>query len=281
MYKEKYLKYKTKYLELKNQLGGNSNIIQDGGGGSVMTALFGKSSGDIKKEEARQKEEKEARQKEEKETKIRVNINLPDKTDTQALLEEGKLLMHEHIRTNKESLTAHTIIFPTEIFYKNNPIEYATKENDIYYKDSDMKYTNDAFIILQKSIKHNDISNWDNMTTDVFIGLLINYIKNQIFVIQWEPFYSYKKPTVCRYQFREIKETITRLKDQHVIYGHHNKFKNDRVLFNEYIEMLIECLTESIRFLSEHIPYNEMKTFIEEQIEELKKLNMKPWPVNA
>ena len=34
MYKEKYLKYKTKYLELKNQLDGISNTIQEGGGGS-------------------------------------------------------------------------------------------------------------------------------------------------------------------------------------------------------------------------------------------------------
>jgi hypothetical protein len=32
MYKEKYLKYKTKYLELKNQLDGISNTIQEGGG---------------------------------------------------------------------------------------------------------------------------------------------------------------------------------------------------------------------------------------------------------
>jgi hypothetical protein len=32
MYKEKYLKYKSKYLELKNQIGGDSNIIQKGGG---------------------------------------------------------------------------------------------------------------------------------------------------------------------------------------------------------------------------------------------------------
>ena len=31
MYKEKYLKYKTKYLDLKNLLGGDPNIIQDGG----------------------------------------------------------------------------------------------------------------------------------------------------------------------------------------------------------------------------------------------------------
>ena len=31
MYKEKYLKYKTKYLELKSQLDGSPNTIQDGG----------------------------------------------------------------------------------------------------------------------------------------------------------------------------------------------------------------------------------------------------------
>jgi hypothetical protein len=39
MYKEKYLKYKTKYLELKNQLDGISNIIQDGGGRSWFWPL--------------------------------------------------------------------------------------------------------------------------------------------------------------------------------------------------------------------------------------------------
>jgi hypothetical protein len=32
MYKEKYIKYKTKYLELKSQIGGGPNIIQEGGG---------------------------------------------------------------------------------------------------------------------------------------------------------------------------------------------------------------------------------------------------------
>jgi hypothetical protein len=39
MYKEKYLKYKTKYLELKNQIGSYPNIIQDGGG--LYDLLFG------------------------------------------------------------------------------------------------------------------------------------------------------------------------------------------------------------------------------------------------
>jgi len=32
LYYKKYLKYKTKYLELKHQLDGNPNTIQDGGG---------------------------------------------------------------------------------------------------------------------------------------------------------------------------------------------------------------------------------------------------------
>lgn len=42
MYKEKYLKYKTKYLDLKNQLGGVSNTIQNRGGLSNFN-LFGPS----------------------------------------------------------------------------------------------------------------------------------------------------------------------------------------------------------------------------------------------
>ena len=32
MYKEKYLKYKTKYLDLKNEISGEPNTLQDGGG---------------------------------------------------------------------------------------------------------------------------------------------------------------------------------------------------------------------------------------------------------
>ena len=36
MYKEKYLKYKTKYLELKNQLDGISNTIQEGGAPDIQ-----------------------------------------------------------------------------------------------------------------------------------------------------------------------------------------------------------------------------------------------------
>jgi hypothetical protein len=77
MYKEKYLKYKTKYLDLKNQLGGNSNIIQDGGRGRIMRALIGKSSSDLEKEAW-------ARKKKEWETIINVNMTLPDKTEIQA-----------------------------------------------------------------------------------------------------------------------------------------------------------------------------------------------------
>jgi hypothetical protein len=46
MYKEKYLKYKTKYLDLKSQIGSHPNIIQEGGGGSWSWGLWGKSQKD-------------------------------------------------------------------------------------------------------------------------------------------------------------------------------------------------------------------------------------------
>jgi len=39
MYKEKYLKYKTKYLELKSQIGGISNTIQVGGSVNVRNEI--------------------------------------------------------------------------------------------------------------------------------------------------------------------------------------------------------------------------------------------------
>jgi hypothetical protein len=273
MYKEKYLKYKTKYLDLKNQLGGNSNIIQDGGRGPIMRALFGKSSGDLQKEE-------NARKDKERETKIKVNMTIPDRTETRALLEEGELLMQEHIRKNKAETTTHTIIFPTEIFYKMNYINNTPKEKSMGHE---MKYTKDkdAFIILQKSIKHNNII-WKEMTTDVFIGLLINYIKNKIFVIQWESYnYTHSSGYQYQYQFREIEEIIKMLEYNYETYDSNIIYIEQRGLFKEYIEMLIECLTESIRFLSDHIPNNDMTEFIEKQIEKLRELSVRRWRINS
>jgi hypothetical protein len=75
MYKEKYLKYKTKYLDLKSQLGGDPNIIQEGG-------VFGWT----KKEQQEAADKKaEAEQKYEDELK-----NIDDQHATkEAAIEEG------------------------------------------------------------------------------------------------------------------------------------------------------------------------------------------------
>jgi hypothetical protein len=185
--------------------------------------------------------------------------------------------MEEHIRNNKADTTTHTIIFPTETFYKMNYINNAPNEKSM---GREMKYK-DAFIILQKSTKHNNII-WKEMTTDVFIGLLINYIKNKIFVIQWELYdYTHSSGYQYQYQFREIEEIIEMLKDNHETYDKNILYSDQRRLFKEYIEMLIECLTESIRFLFDHIPNNDITTIINKQIKTLEELRDKGWKVNS
>ena len=196
--------------------------------------------------------------------------------------------MQDYIRKNKVSTTDYTIIIPTEIFYLKSYIENADTETSGFSLDHNMKYEQDAFIILQNSINHQNI-NWNRRHTYVFIGLLINYIKNKIFVIQWE---TTSNPDTDKYKFREIKKTIRKLTDDHHIFSSNaTTFKTDRILFKEYIEMLIECLNKSISFLTEHIPNNDMNKYIpnnknkyipnndtiQTQIEELTNLKNKLW----
>ena len=115
MYKEKYLKYKTKYLELKNQLGGNSdsNIIQDGGSPPWWESLFGSPN----------------KQKVEDEKPI-----APQTQSIQEQLENGILLLIDYIR-NDNSLPETIIIKPTIEFYRSNfTLSYLEKKRIKYIK---------------------------------------------------------------------------------------------------------------------------------------------------
>jgi len=151
MYKEKYLKYKTKYLELKNQLGSNSNsnIIQDGG-------FFGIPSMPT----------------------FLTNITLPKKTETQISLEEAKLLLTDYIKIIDDK-QPNIIITPTIPFYKSNEIDKDSDSGNDYLIND---YIRDTFIILKKCT----IENCDKMGIGRLAGLVINYRTKQILVIKYK-----------------------------------------------------------------------------------------------
>ena len=115
MYKEKYLKYKTKYTALKNQLDSNYNIIQDGG---VVPSIC---------EPLLTYEEREAQKKANK-----------------VSLENGTLKVIDYVR--KINYSPKTIIInPNPNFYTDNSIETYEIKHDILKKD-------ESFIILTSPI---------------------------------------------------------------------------------------------------------------------------------
>ena len=224
MYKEKYLKYKTKYIVLQNQLGGNSNIIQDGGFPRYIKGV--------------------------------TVQEMPNKTETQESLERGELLLNDYLRhDNNPPLTI--IIIPNEIFYKTNNIQPDCLVNNYVYKlfNRSILYTTNTLIILQKSTNgEKSTENYWNQA-DRFVGLLIHYLQNKIFVIQWEKM-------SMMYHCKEINQIINSLKDERTN-GSDSKL--------EYIKMFIDCLNESNRILSEYI-HSDMNELIQRQISELKEL---------
>jgi hypothetical protein len=89
MYKEKYLKYKTKYLDLKSQIGGDPNIIQEGGVfEDVFDWLFG---GVFKKEVKEVMEADGADGAEGTEDKFFKNITADDKNTLLTLVKSKKI----------------------------------------------------------------------------------------------------------------------------------------------------------------------------------------------
>jgi hypothetical protein len=126
-----------------------------------------------------------------------------------------------------------------------------------------MLYTTNALIILQKSTneKKSTKNYWNQ--ADRFVGLLIHYTLNIIFVIQWEKI-------SMMYHCIEINQIIDSLKDKRP-YGSDSELDYKRIAFKEYIEMFIDCLNESNIILSEYI-HSDMNNLIQRKISELRKL---------
>ena len=114
MYKEKYLKYKTKYTALKNQLDSNYNIIQDGGVEAICEPILTYDEMEAQKEA------------------------------NKGSLENGTLKVIDYVKKINYS-PKKIIINPNSKFYTDNSIE-------TYEITKDILKIGESFIILISSI---------------------------------------------------------------------------------------------------------------------------------
>lgn len=196
---------------------------------------------------------------------VRQGIKLPEKTDTQTKLEAGTLSLKDYIKGVNSSLPKTTIIQPTPLFYRRNDIDM-----DLLYKEENMtKYTTDTFIIIKRYDKREDdywkIWEYKWMYGQILCGLLINYIDKTIYVIKYDAYFS-SPFRILDYGYmltsrRSLKESLDKLP----------KYVIERQQFRDFIQMLGECLDESIKYLTEHIKNTDMVEDILKKKEELQR----------
>ena len=151
MYKEKYLKYKTKYIALKNQLGGQRPIIMPG---------YDKSQQPPPAQLAPQP----------------PALPALEKTEIHHQLESGEISLVNYLKN--DNLTTMIIINSTNDFYRTNT----------FFNFSNSRETllpvKDALIILKKptSLELNNLILWQDK---IIVGLLIDNVKQQIYVLEW------------------------------------------------------------------------------------------------
>ena len=105
---------------------------------------------------------------------------LKKKINTEEEVENGNLLVNNYLIMNKK-YSSHIIIYPTEIFYKNN--------NFISYSSNEFK--KNVFVIFNQIIYNNSDDYWNFSVQQEYIkshnifpvGILINYLSNNIYVI--------------------------------------------------------------------------------------------------
>ena len=162
MYKEKYLKYKTKYLDLKNQLDSNYNIIQDGGKYNIIQDGGCNSAG----------------------IKGICDPNMGpviDKMTHDKIIEQKKL-----DKNSLENATVKVIdyvkkinCYPTNIIINPTPQFYEKNQIKPYKIDKNILEKEKSFIILKR---HIDFCK----RKSIVVGLLVNYEeKDKFFVIEY------------------------------------------------------------------------------------------------
>jgi hypothetical protein len=173
-------------------------------------------------------------------------------------LENGDLLLDDYLigRNNTEQLNdteqlTNIIINPTEQFYTKNNF-------------TDMLPNINVFIVLNKLFIEDDRYaikniNYELQNIKLPVGILINFIENQIYVIIQETQYSYNVMKSDSYSVKELSEF-----DKYYIY---NKVSY-LYLYYRLIDNLINCLKESknvIKLLNN----NNLLSMIETQLRTL------------
>jgi hypothetical protein len=221
MYKEKYLKYKTKYLDLKNQLGGNSdsNIIQDGGSPPWWKKFFDSPN----KQKVEDKNQKPI---------------APQTQSIQEQLENGELLIKDYLKGDDTKPT-YIIINPTKKLYKKNDFNHLMLPIDYPNRNGIPLFTENSFIILKKSSnsKSNTDIFWWGMSVPV--GFLINYVNIAVYVIVTSGMGSTYLCTSI-YAFEDLLK---------INFNILNVDPTKRQHYVEFITNLIKCGYESILYI--------------------------------
>ena len=252
MYKEKYLKYKSKYLDLKNQIGGKRPIIMD-----------------IKlpTQQAQSAQSAQSAQ------PAQPALPALEKTEIHRQLENGELLFNDYIKCLDPSLKSSIIINPeNRKFYSMNDFYY----NNEFVFDHDVNvytdFINDTVIIIKRPILNETqtCTKWgvNDLDRITFVGLIINYTTKKIIVMYYGKNTEYVGNDGKLY-FIKIYKIIEMLKLEKEFLErkpHWLKFRRD---FKDFIGMLKEGLADISVHFNNYLP-KAIATSIIQEIESIK-----------
>jgi hypothetical protein len=256
MYKEKYIKYKTKYNALQNQLGGIRPIILDGYGQKPSPQ-----KPPPKTTPPPPKPTPPPKPPPPKPTPPKSPPK-PTPPDPPALeestisprLADGQLSLmdyiNDHIKDTK-STTINIIPTPTGKFYDINKF---------FIKDKEMPRLQDVRIIFRtpSTLELNNMTYWDK----IIIGLLIDNLTQEIFVLEWNKIKN-------MFIYKSIKDIFTVLTLFQNIFKATSNLELGKQAFNQYIEILTNILNTGF----EYINNDKIVATIREQLNKLKKFD--------
>jgi hypothetical protein len=190
---------------------------------------------------------------------------IKEKMTTQ-LLENGNLLLNDYLQIGSDDSDDSddteqliNIINPTEQFYTQNN----------FTGDMLAKEKKNVFIVLKKLFKHyyrhqiDNISSLEQRNINLPVGILINFIEEQIYVIIQETQYSYKLMKSNSYFVKKLSEFV----DKNDILG-----KVSQNLYSILMHNLIKCLEESKNVIELLTNNNILLSKIEAQIKNILRL---------
>ena len=185
---------------------------------------------------------------------------------TTLLLENGNLLLNDYLQIGSDDSDDSddteqliNIINPTEQFYTQNN----------FTGDMLAKIKKNVFIVLKKLFKHYykhqivNISSLEEQNINLPVGILINFIESQIYVIIQDTWYSYTLMKSDSYFVKKLSELV----DENDILK-----KVSHNLYSILMHNLIKCLEESKNVIELLTNNNILLSEIEAQIINIQRL---------